>query len=258
MTSTLAPQAPALDRTKWEEWRRERLDFISQPDGPSALITAHWVPADDAAGAEHYSGLPGRWYRTDDTVVGTGIPQTFTPTGTIQLRAGESVSDGNLTVRAFEQQGEFAVKAFNRHAPKRISFHSIATFEPREQWVLTARLKPDADTVNLTAADGTIIPTPTIGWVEFEFENMTHRLRIVGSGGKLWTIFSDASTAAGVYPFRFIDFDRPDARGNITIDFNRAYLPPLAFSDHFLCPTPTPTNNLPFAVEAGEKWPIFD
>jgi uncharacterized protein (DUF1684 family) len=39
----------------------------------------------------------------------------------------------------------------------------------------------------------------------------------------------------------------------VALDFNRAVLPPCAFSDAFICPLPPPGNVLPFPVTAGEK-----
>ncbi|WP_366556917.1 DUF1684 domain-containing protein [Corynebacterium glutamicum] len=37
-------------------------------------------------------------------------------------------------------------------------------------------------------------------------------------------------------------------------NLHRTWLPPFAFSEHFLCPTPTKANVLDVAIEAGEKW----
>jgi uncharacterized protein (DUF1684 family) len=48
----------------------------------------------------------------------------------------------------------------------------------------------------------------------------------------------------------------PNADGTITLDFNRAVLPPCAFSYSFNCPLPPKQNRFPFPVEAGEKLPL--
>ena len=39
----------------------------------------------------------------------------------------------------------------------------------------------------------------------------------------------------------------------ITIDFNRAIVPPCGFSNQMNCPLPPAQNRLPFALRAGEK-----
>jgi uncharacterized protein (DUF1684 family) len=54
---------------------------------------------------------------------------------------------------------------------------------------------------------------------------------------------------------RFL-FVAPNADGTITLDFNRAVLPPCAFSYAFNCPLPPKQNRFPFAIEAGEKLPL--
>ena len=45
----------------------------------------------------------------------------------------------------------------------------------------------------------------------------------------------------------------PGANGKISLDFNRAYNPPCAFTPFATCPLPPPENWLSFAVPAGEK-----
>lgn len=40
-------------------------------------------------------------------------------------------------------------------------------------------------------------------------------------------------------------------------DFNRAFLPPCAFSGHYVCPLPSPENHLDLAVTVGERLPLY-
>jgi hypothetical protein len=44
---------------------------------------------------------------------------------------------------------------------------------------------------------------------------------------------------------------QPD--GHYLLDFNLAYNPACAFSDHYNCPLPTKANTLKVAIRAGEK-----
>lgn len=257
MTQLLTAPTTTLE-ADWWEWNRQRTQLASAPDGPTALIATHWVHEQVIGTPHQFPATPGQWYRTEDSVVGIALSRTFTTTCTARLRAGESITDGTITLLAFERQGELAIRVFNRNAPNRIGFHSIAAFKPTQEWIKPAHLIPEPDTVNLTASDGTILPTPTLGWMEFEHEGSAYRLRVLGSGTKLWTAFSDKSSILGVHSFRFINIDRPGPMGDTVIDFNQAYLPPVAFSENFLCPQPTPTNTLPLLVEAGEKWVVFD
>lgn len=50
---------------------------------------------------------------------------------------------------------------------------------------------------------------------------------------------------------RYVDAKRlPD--GNYLLDFNQAYNPACAFSDHYNCPIPPKANTLKVRVRAGE------
>ena len=59
-----------------------------------------------------------------------------------------------------------------------------------------------------------------------------------------------ASSTYSVGRFLFV---APDADGNVTLDFNRAVLPPCSFSYAFNCPMPPKQNRFAVAIEAGEK-----
>ena len=73
--------------------------------------------------------------------------------------------------------------------------------------------------------------------------------------GALSAVFADAGSGRdGAFRFRFVSLAAPSAGDGATeLDLNRAYLPPCAFADHFICPFPPPGNTLAFAVPAGEK-----
>ncbi|MGH9808987.1 MAG: DUF1684 domain-containing protein, partial [Terriglobia bacterium] len=52
---------------------------------------------------------------------------------------------------------------------------------------------------------------------------------------------------------RFLHADKP-VNGVTVLDFNRAENPPCAFTPFATCPLPPPGNDLPAAIEAGEKY----
>lgn len=66
-------------------------------------------------------------------------------------------------------------------------------------------------------------------------------------------VFADATSGNSRYRFRFLRPAAPSEDGSVTVDLNRALLPPCAFADHFICAFPPPGNTLPLAVEAGER-----
>ena len=76
-------------------------------------------------------------------------------------------------------------------------------------------------------------------------------LALPAPNGSLQVTFADLTNAPSTAPFRFLSL-RPEPDGSVVVDLNRAYLPPYAFSNHYLCPIPPAQNRLPVAVPAGE------
>jgi uncharacterized protein (DUF1684 family) len=73
------------------------------------------------------------------------------------------------------------------------------------------------------------------------------------SGRALQLVFADATNGDSTYSVGRFLFVAPNADGTITLDFNRAILPPCAFSYAFNCPMPPKQNRFAVAIEAGEK-----
>jgi uncharacterized protein (DUF1684 family) len=70
---------------------------------------------------------------------------------------------------------------------------------------------------------------------------------------ELFIMFADATSARETYGAgRFLYIPMP-SNGRTSIDFNKAYNPPCAFSDFATCPLPPRQNHLLLRVEAGEK-----
>lgn len=238
---------------QWQLWHSDRETSVAGPTGQTALTGTHWISATTDSGAEVVDGLPGLWHTTVDGVTGTGLPTGY-GASEVELTAGQSISDGTVTLTVIERGGRRAVRTFDRAARTRTAFTGIDTFAPSGRWVLPATFIPDSRTVGVTAIDGYVSESTAAGWVRFTVDGAEHRLQVSADGdGSLRAVFSDASTALGTHRFRFLSVDRPDPAGHTVIDFNYAYLPPCAFSDHFLCPLPAAENRLDISVEAGER-----
>ncbi len=73
-------------------------------------------------------------------------------------------------------------------------------------------------------------------------------------GGQPMFVFRDA-TAGETYPAARFLIGEDATEDAITLDFNRAFSPPCAFTPFAICPLPPPGNLLPFRVEAGNAPP---
>jgi uncharacterized protein len=80
--------------------------------------------------------------------------------------------------------------------------------------------------------------------------------------GSLLLVFADGTTGTRSRPpSRFLLVEPPGdglgQNGPVVLDFNRAFLPPCAFSDEFNCPLPPAHHRLAEEVAAGETWARF-
>ncbi|WP_080796145.1 DUF1684 domain-containing protein [Corynebacterium pacaense] len=237
---------------QWRLWHSERERAVVEPTGQTALTGTHWISATSAADAAEIPGLPGRWHLTTDGVAGTGLPGGYGAAQS-ELLPGATLDDGTVILTVIARGGRRAVRTFDRTAAARSSFAGIATFDPAARWAIPATFVADARTVAVTSIDGFESEATAAGWVHFTVDGVGHRLQASSDGTQLRIVFSDASTALGTHRFRFLSLALPDDQGRTEIDFNFAYLPPCAFSDHFLCPLPARENVLAISVEAGER-----
>jgi hypothetical protein len=73
-------------------------------------------------------------------------------------------------------------------------------------------------------------------------------------GGQPMFVFRDATSGRESYAAARFLMGEEMTDDAITLDFNRAFTPPCAFTPHAICPLPPRQNILAFAVTAGEIW----
>ena len=92
-----------------------------------------------------------------------------------------------------------------------------------------------------------------IGFATFEFEGKKYRLDAEDGGDGLFISFRDKTTAKTTYAGgRYLATEKP-RNGQVVIDFNMAYNMPCAYALFATCSLPIRENQLPMAIEAGEK-----
>lgn len=93
------------------------------------------------------------------------------------------------------------------------------------------------------------------GRFRFRWEKKEYVLQIYRplGGDELFLPFKDKTSGKETYVHGRYLFIEPMAGGKVLVDFNRAYNPFCQFSEKYTCPFAPEENDLPFAVEAGEK-----
>lgn len=132
-----------------------------------------------------------------------------------------------------------------------ISFrHEISIIQYKQQ-----------DTINASGSKpGDIRKVVRFGYLEFEQSGQKNKLVVLkilpqtqNGESHLWLGFWDLTSGDQTYPGgRYLDI-KPDESGKYVIDFNYAYNPYCAYSDHYSCLIPPLENRLPIPLTCGEK-----
>ena len=154
-----------------------------------------------------------------------------------------------------------ALIVFDPKSPGYKRYKGLSYFPPdlSMRFVLPLTPNPRPDTVIILSTRGNVRHALRVGWFEFKVGGTPCRLAATrllepGVGESDFSVFfRDATTGKESYSVgRYLDPQRqPD--GRFVLDFNFAYNPACAISDHYNCPIPTKANTLPVAIRAGEK-----
>lgn len=236
----------------WNTWHSGREQAALEPFGIASVVATAWLDEEPRP----VEGLPGLWSRQGDSVSGEDLGSELGEATLISAADGQ-VKLGDIRVKALVRADQVAVRVFNADAPTRQSLRGIATFEPDQEWVLqgTFDVALQGQTVAITHVDGFESTPQVVGVVRAEVDSQEIGLvAFAAEGGGLQITFADQTNGTTSQQFRFLTLPAPTADGAVMVDFNRAYLPPCAFTDHYLCPLPPAENRLKIAVTAGESF----
>lgn len=158
-------------------------------------------------------------------------------------------------------QGFPAIIVFDPQSPRLEHFKGLEHFpvDLSLRYELSLTPDPTPETVIILSTLGHQRRAKRVGWFDFLVGETPCRLeatRLLEPGvgeHDLILLFRDATSGEETYPLgRYVDPQRlPD--GRYLLDFNAAYNPACAFSDHYNCPIPPKANTLPVPIRAGEK-----
>lgn len=262
---TITSPAASAFALEWADWRARRDESALAPYGTASLVATNWL-TDRAAAVEH---VPGSWRAEGAAAVGAGLAGT--PLGPVggalvsreewTLQPGDELTDGTRILRHFSRGADVAVRVLDPAAETRRRISGIAAWEPARAWVLRGAFvpAPEDGTVDVTTVDGVTGASPYAGVIELTLpDGSVVTLTVTRAAHGLSAVFGDATNGVESYRFRFLGIAEPDADGSVLVDFNRAFLPPCSFSDHYICPLPVPGNRWASPVRAGERAIVLD
>lgn len=181
------------------------------------------------------------------------------PATTATLKPDSSASPDVLQINALTmfviQRGDkVGIRLKDKNSPMRRAFTGIKYFPPDERYRVRAKFVPydPPKVLSIPNILGQTDHEASPGYVEFTLNGHACRLDPVTEGNTLFFIFKDLTSGRETYPpGRFLNTPMP-ANGEVTLDFNKAYNPPCAFTPYATCPLPPPQNILPIRIEAGE------
>jgi uncharacterized protein (DUF1684 family) len=236
-------------------WLKEgQNSFGSDPDGEIVLPAGS---APDYAGSfEFYNGVT-----TIHVADGIAMTVDGQPAGSARLRADsdgapERIALGNLTMLIIKRGARYGVRVWDRGSPARTSFTGRRWFPPRESYTIAAAFVAYEPPKPLAVANilGDTESMPSPGYAMFTLDGQECRLDALPDPSGLAFYFRDATTGDTTYPIgRYLKAALPQD-GWVTLDFNRAYSPPCAFTVFATCTLPPPQNHLPLLIEAGELY----
>ena len=216
---------------------------VTGEHGLASLVATHWLSPEP----QTLEGLDGTWYLDGADIVG----ESFT------VEEGGEVLLGSRILRHFRRDDQVALRVLDPAAPSRAAVAEIDAYMPQEAWVLQGTFVPGEDdaTIDVTEIDGYVETEQLAGTVDVEVDGVAASFLVTGSPEHLQLVFSDATSGHDTYRFRFLRLRAAPGHGSreVEVDFNRAYLPPCAFADFYVCPLPAAQNRLDVAVPAGEK-----
>ncbi len=274
---TLSPAEADSLRAAIDKDRVETLDWLSHSptsylatilrkdfDGKPALVVGSApdcdVRIDDPALSAHHLRVTVAGDSFQVAALDAGATFTVRDTATREARLGPStIGVGRHLVRLSHQRFP-ALIVFDPQSPRFAEDKGLrwfpADFAYRFELPLTPAPKPEP--VIILSTRGNQRHALRVGWFEFEVGGKACRLEATrllepGAGeNSIGIFFRDLTSGKDTYGLgRYVDVE-PLGDGRYRLDFNQAYNPACAVSEHYNCPIPPKANTLKVAIRAGE------
>jgi uncharacterized protein len=265
-------------------WREKRETRLKADNG--WLTLAGRFPLKDGAnsfgtGKDNDIVFPAELKIVDPARLGTVVVDTKAKTVTLKLPAGSEwtagekpftgerilgtatdkrdwVGVGRMRMHIIERDGKYILRLADNESAVRKNFKGCLWYAADAKFKVEAKFVPypAGKTLAVVNVIDETSQQPCPGYAEFQLNGETFKLDAIKEGDGLFFVFKDATAGDTTYSIaRFLDIDKqPKDNASFTLDFNKAYNPPCAFSDFTTCPRAPRQNILKTRIEAGEKY----
>lgn len=263
--------APTLAEL-YDVFHARRREMAVLPQGNLALVNTQWfygAPGED----ESVWGAPGLWAAVPEGETGVRLTATAADSimvdgslveGQVVVTGKDSGTASNIVFSETSsgtiirgEDGKYGLRVWDAQSDDIQNFGGIDTFAFNPDWVVTGTFTPieggRAVEVSHLKDAGHARDKVIPGDISFTIDGVEYHPIAFPEGRALMMVFADQTSGDSTYSVGRFLLCAPNPDGTITLDFNRAYLPPCAFNYNFNCPMPPSENRFPFAIEAGEK-----
>lgn len=220
------------EREEHTRWQAERRAAVTSATGNLALVETHWTgERPDLEAAQRAASAT----------------ETVTPIERTNIETGEA---------------EHGLRVWDADAPAIRAFDRIDTYEYDPAWVLEGHFTPVSGDRRVSFEhirdNGGTRDLVVPGDIRLSLDGREYNLAAFDDGGTLLLVFGDETNGSETYGSgRFLFVELRDDEGSVTLDFNRAFVPPCGFSAQYNCPLPPASNRFPLPIRAGEKNVVF-
>lgn len=259
-----------------KQWHEERITRLKSETGWLNLVGLYWLKEgqntfgsakdNDVVFTSNAPEHIGIMVLNDSDVtvrINSNIDVYEDSTKVNEMKLKDDLSDnptilrnGTLRWYIINRNGKYGVRLRDVNAPLVKEFKGINTYPVDEKWKVTAKFEPYSSPRVIAVPNilGSVENDTVAGHLVFQIEGKNYTIDPISEGDEFFIIFADETNGQETYGAgRFLYTEMPDSSGMTTLDFNKAYNPPCAFTRYATCPLPPKQNYLHLEITAGEK-----
>ena len=243
------------------EWRKQRVERLKAEGGWLSLVGLSWLHE----GANTFGKDAANDIVVPDGPARAGVFELKAGKVTLKMDGAERelwadsmdvAQAGRVKLYVIKRGEKYGIRMKDAESEYRRGFQGIEYYAADPAYRVAAKWVADPKEIPVLNIIGITEAMKSPGIAVFRLKGKEYRVRPVletADAQELFYIFKDETSGKETYGAgRFLYSEMPKD-GVVTLDFNRAYNPPCAFTPYATCPLPPAENRLAVRVEAGEK-----
>ena len=171
-----------------------------------------------------------------------------------EVRPPDTLAVRRLKLLYIKRAPRYAIRLKDNDSEIRRNFTKLSWYPVKEDWRIEAKFIPQPGDAKITfeTVVGNKETYESAGFAVFKRDGKEYRLEAAKEDDKLWFVFRDGTSGKTTYGGARQLYAETPRGDKVTLDFNKAYNFPCAFTPYSTCPLPPPQNRLTLPVEAGE------